>query len=155
MRHQTRIIPIFMSSRQTRQREVVLEVVRSTMDHPTADWVYRQARRRLPRISLATVYRNLRRLAEEGLIREVHSAGQSRFDCNTGRHYHIRCVNCGRMGDLPLSVDEGLEREAGRATNYRIVGHDVEIQGVCPACQAPRRHMRTILNNQSDPKEER
>jgi Fe2+ or Zn2+ uptake regulation protein len=53
-------------SRQTRQRELILDVVRSTMDHPTADWVYRQARRRLARISLGTVYRNLSRRRRAG-----------------------------------------------------------------------------------------
>jgi Fur family ferric uptake transcriptional regulator len=122
--------------RHTRQREVVLEVVRSTMDHPTADWVYRQARRRLPRISLGTVYRNLKKLAEEGLIREIQIAGQTtRFDANTGRHYHIRCVRCGRVNDLPISVDRRLEDEAGRAMNYQVIGHQVEVLGVCPLCQ--------------------
>jgi Fe2+ or Zn2+ uptake regulation protein len=54
-----------MSSRKSRQREVVLAAVRSTIDHPTADWVYRQARRTLPRIGLGTLYRNnLKTLAE-------------------------------------------------------------------------------------------
>lgn len=126
-----------MDSRRSRQRDVVLEAVRSTMDHPTADWVYRQARRRLPRISLATVYRNLRRLAQEGTIREIHAGGHSaRFDGNTGRHYHIRCLGCGRVNDLPMSVDTRLEREAARVMNYRILGHQVEIQGICPLCQA-------------------
>jgi Fe2+ or Zn2+ uptake regulation protein len=125
-----------MRERHTRQRNIVLEVVRSTMDHPTADWVFRQARRRLPGISLATVYRNLKELAAEGLIREVHAGGQTaRFDGNTGRHYHIRCLGCGRVSDLPLSVDDRLEREAGRATNYAILGHAVEVQGLCPGCQ--------------------
>jgi Fe2+ or Zn2+ uptake regulation protein len=124
--------------RNSRQRDVILEVVRSTMDHPTADWVYRQARRQLSRISLGTVYRNLKRLAADGLIREVHTGDgpQARFDGNTGRHYHIRCVGCGRVHDLPVSVDSRLEEEAGRAMNYRILGHHVEVQGVCPSCQA-------------------
>jgi Fe2+ or Zn2+ uptake regulation protein len=126
-----------MNSRQSRQRVVVLEVVQSTMDHPTADWVYRQARRRLPRISLGTVYRNLKRLAEEGAIREIHTGGHpARFDGNTGRHYHIRCLGCGRVSDLPMSVDTRLEEEAGRAMNYQILGHQVEIHGLCPLCQA-------------------
>jgi Fur family ferric uptake transcriptional regulator len=125
-----------MRARQSRQREVVLEVVRSTMDHPTAEWVHRQARRRLPRIGLATVYRNLKRLVEEGLIRELHSAGHStRFDGNTGRHYHIRCLGCGRVNDLPVSVDAWLEEEAARAMNYRVLGHQVEVLGLCPLCQ--------------------
>jgi Fur family ferric uptake transcriptional regulator len=122
-------------ARRTRQREVVLELVRSTMDHPTADWVYRQARRRLPRISLGTVYRNLKRLADEGLIREIHAGAQgTRFDGNTGEHHHVRCVACGRVNDLPLSVDTRREEAAARALNYRILGHHVEIQGLCPQC---------------------
>lgn len=121
----------------TRQRDVILQAVRSTMDHPTAGWVYRQARRRLPRISLGTVYRNLKRLTEEGLIREVQIAGQiTRFDANTGRHYHIRCLACGRVNDLPVSVDRRLEEEAGRAMNYRVLGHQVEVLGVCPLCES-------------------
>ena len=121
----------------TRQRDVVLQAVQSTMDHPTADWVYRQARRRLPRISLGTVYRNLKKLAEEGLIREIQIAGQiTRFDANTGHHYHIRCLRCGRINDLPVSVDRRFEEEAGRAMNYRVVSHHVEVLGVCPACQS-------------------
>jgi Fe2+ or Zn2+ uptake regulation protein len=127
-----------MFGRHSRQREVILGVVRSTMDHPTADWVYRHAQRQLPRISLGTVYRNLKRLAADGLIREIHTGDglQARFDGNTGRHYHIRCVACGRVHDLPVSVDSRLEEEAGRAMNYRILGHHMEVQGICPACEA-------------------
>jgi Fe2+ or Zn2+ uptake regulation protein len=125
-----------VSLRQSRQRDVVLAAVRSTMDHPTADWVFKEARRRLARISLATVYRNLKQLAQAGLIREIHSGGQqARFDGNTGRHYHIRCLGCGRVNDLPMSIDPRLEQEASRAMNYRILGHEVEVHGLCPACQ--------------------
>lgn len=123
--------------RRSRQRDVVLAVVRSTMDHPSAVWVHRQARRSLPRISLGTVYRNLKTLAAEGVIREIHAGGHAaRFDGNTGRHYHIRCLGCGRVNDLPISVDTSLEVQAGRAMNYRILGHDVEVLGLCPLCQA-------------------
>jgi len=125
-----------MPLRQSRQRDVVLAAVRSTMDHPTADWVFKEARRRLPRISLGTVYRNLKQLVGAGLIREIHSGGQqARFDGNTGRHYHIRCVGCGRVNDLPMSIDLRLEQEAGRAMNYRILGHEVEVHGLCALCQ--------------------
>lgn len=138
-----------MAVRSSKQREVVLAAVRSTMDHPTAEWVHRQARRHLPRIGLGTVYRNLQRLAAEGLIREIHAGGQAaRFDGNTGRHYHIRCVACGRVNDLPLSVDTRIEEEAGRAMNYRVLGHHVEVHGLCPLCQGrPRREN----NSQSEP----
>lgn len=125
-----------MAIRQSRQRDLVLKLVRSTMDHPTADWVHRQARRSLPRIGLGTVYRNLKQLADEGLIREIHTGGHpARFDGNTGRHYHIRCLGCGRVNDLPLSVETALEEKAARAMNYRILGHQVEVLGLCPSCQ--------------------
>lgn len=125
-----------MTERQTRQRDLVLEIVRATMEHPTAEWVHRLARRRLPRISLATVYRNLKRLADDGMIREIHTGGHpARYDGNTGRHYHIRCLGCGRVNDLPISVDTHIEEEAGRAMSYRVLGHAVEVHGLCPLCQ--------------------
>jgi Fe2+ or Zn2+ uptake regulation protein len=125
--------------RRTRQREVVLEAVRSTMDHPTADWVYRQARRRVPRISLGTVYRNLKQLAEAGLIREIHAGSQaSRFDGNTGPHHHARCVGCGRVSDLHVALDARREHAAARALDFEVLGHHVEVHGLCPDCRPAR-----------------
>ena len=122
--------------RHTRQRDVVLAAVRSSMEHPTADWVYRRARRRIPRISLGTVYRNLRQLAEVGLIREIQAGGQAlRFDGNTGAHHHVRCVGCGRVNDLVVPLDTRREQAAARATDFQVLGHHVEVQGLCPACR--------------------
>jgi Fe2+ or Zn2+ uptake regulation protein len=139
-----------MRRRHTRQREVILDIVRSTMDHPTAEWVYKQARRHLPRISVATVYRNLNELASEGSIRELHAEGGSaRFDGNTGQHYHIRCVSCGRIRDLPISVDREVEEKASRAINYRILGHHVEVLGVCPGCEPAAGPHRPLNRNHS------
>jgi Fe2+ or Zn2+ uptake regulation protein len=125
--------------RHTRQREVVLEVVRSTMEHPTAEWVYRRARRRIPRISLGTVYRNLKQLAEAGFIREIQAGGQAlRFDGNTGPHHHVRCVGCGRVNDLVVPLDTRREQAAARAMDFQVLGHQVEVQGLCRACRPGR-----------------
>jgi Fe2+ or Zn2+ uptake regulation protein len=125
-----------MPRRGSAQRAVILNVVRSTMDHPTAAWVHEQARRKLPRIGLGTVYRNLQRLAAEGQIREIRGVpGPARFDGNIVRHYHIRCLGCGRVNDLPIGVTERLEQEAARATDFQILGHEVEVQGLCPDCR--------------------
>jgi Fe2+ or Zn2+ uptake regulation protein len=122
--------------RRTRQRETVLEIVRSTMDHPTADWVYRRARRRIPRISLGTVYRNLKQLVDAGLIREIHSGGESiRFDGNTGPHHHARCVRCGRVSDIDIPLDTRREQEVARALDFHVLGHHVEVQGLCAECR--------------------
>lgn len=132
--------------RQTRQREAVLEAVRSTMDHPTADWVYRRARRRVPRISLGTVYRNLKQLAAAGFIREIHAGGPlftsskgkqvTRFDGNVGPHHHVRCIRCGRVNDLAVPLDTRREQQAARALDFEVLGHQVEVQGLCPACRS-------------------
>jgi Fur family transcriptional regulator, peroxide stress response regulator len=126
----------FMPRRGSEQRAVILKLVRSTMDHPTAAWVHAQARRKLPRIGLGTVYRNLERLTALGLIREIRGVpGPARFDGNMERHYHIRCLGCGRVSDLPIGVTERLEQEAARATDFVILGHEVEVQGLCPGCR--------------------
>jgi Fur family ferric uptake transcriptional regulator len=125
-----------MPRRGSEQRAIILEVVRSTMDHPTAAGVYAQARRKLPRIGLGTVYRNLERLAALGLIREIRGVpGPARFDGNIERHYHIRCLGCGKVNDLPIGVTARLEQEAARATDFEILGHEVEVQGLCPGCR--------------------
>lgn len=130
------------------QREVVLEVVRSTFEHPTAEWIYKNARKRLPKVGLGTVYRNLKTLVAEGLIHEVHSADDAvRYDGNIGEHYHIRCVSCGRVSDLPVSVDRSVEKRAREATNYSIIGHEVEVHGVCPHCQRTSLQERARLSS--------
>jgi Fe2+ or Zn2+ uptake regulation protein len=125
--------------RNTRQREVVLEAVRATMEHPTAEWVFRRARRRIPNISLGTVYRNLKQLAEAGLIREIQAGSQAlRFDGNLGPHHHVRCVGCGRVNDLEVPLDTRREQAAARAMDFQVLGHHVEVQGLCPACRPGR-----------------
>jgi Fur family ferric uptake transcriptional regulator len=122
--------------RSSRQRDVVLETVRSTFEHPTAEWIHKTARKRLPRMGLGTVYRNLKALVDEGLIRAVRAADEAvRYDGNTGEHYHIRCISCDRVSDLPVSVDRAIEKRAHLATRYAVVGHEVEVHGVCPSCQ--------------------
>ena len=120
--------------RVTNQRRLILEVVRGTDSHPTAEWVYHKVRRRLPRISLGTVYRNLKLLAEEGLIREPDSRGFGRYDGNTARHDHFTCQRCGRIFDLEARVDPALERRIGARTGFAVTHHRIEFYGLCSAC---------------------
>jgi Fur family transcriptional regulator, ferric uptake regulator len=121
--------------RTTRQRQVILEELRKVTSHPTAIGVYEAVRRRLPRISLGTVYRNLDLLSEAGLIRKLElGGGEARFDGNAEPHDHVRCVRCGRVDDLagpPLDLLGGRANDLG----YRILGHRLEFLGICPQCQ--------------------
>jgi Fur family ferric uptake transcriptional regulator len=78
--------------RRTPQREILLEELAKTNSHPTACELYDIVRRRLPRIGLGTVYRNLELMAESGMIVKLEVGGvQKRFDADTTPHYHIRC----------------------------------------------------------------
>ena len=124
-----------MVQRRSRQRDVILDIVRGTDAHPTADWVYEHARERLPRISLGTVYRNLKGLSEDGLIRVYHWSGQpARFDGNIAKHDHLRCLRCGSVLDLPAVLDDRAAAKAGRRLGYEVVGCAVELRGICPEC---------------------
>lgn len=88
--------------RHSRQRDIILEEVRRGKTHPSAQEVYDRVRPRLPKISLGTVYRNLEQLAAHGLIRKLELPGdQRRFDGDVSEHYHIRCLVCGRVDDVP------------------------------------------------------
>src|SRR5206468_12829496 len=85
-----------VGKRLTRARRTILDIVRASEAHPSAAMVYREVRRRLPRVSLATVYRNLRMLAAEGLLSERADTAGMRFDGHTADHDHFTCVACGR-----------------------------------------------------------
>lgn len=125
--------------RMTHQRQVIFEEVRKDPSHPTADEIYERVRKRLPRISLGTVYRNLDILSSCGLISRIQPGlPQMRFDGNTQEHYHMTCVECGRIEDASIgSKDgllEGLESALGHLTKYGIFGHRLEFFGLCPDC---------------------
>ena len=125
--------------RETSQRRVILEELGKMTTHPTANEVYEIVRKRLPRISLGTVYRNLELLSESGLIKKLEMAGtQKRFDGTIYNHYHIRCVKCGRIDDLKLPAIESIDDTAATVSDYRVLWHRLEFAGLCPECSDQR-----------------
>jgi Fur family ferric uptake transcriptional regulator len=131
-----------VEKRWTNQRQVILEELRRTTAHPTAEEVYDLARKRLPRISLGTVYRNLEDLADEGTVLKLDGSGpRRRFDGNVSRHYHIRCIRCGRVDDVTARLPAGIDSALRGKSEYRVLGHRVEFDGICPRCR--RKHDRT------------
>ncbi len=123
------------SRRMTKQRKIILEELRKVTSHPTANQLHQMVRKRLPGISIATVYRNLETLTDEGEIMKLGVAGtQRRFDGNSLNHYHIRCTRCGRVDDVHMDLVASLEQAAERSCGYRIQSHNVEFTGICPEC---------------------
>src|SRR5437762_4077515 len=104
--------------RLTQPRRLILEAVRATDAHPSASMVHRTVRRRLPRVSLATVYRNLRRLAAEGFLLERAGADGLRFDGNIDRHDHFTCIACRRVFDVPPARTAGTRRSVAARTGF-------------------------------------
>lgn len=126
--------------RLTAPRRIILDVVRASDLHPSAATVYRQVRRQLPGVSLATVYRNLRMLAAYGLLAERADTTGMRFDGNTDRHDHFTCVMCGRIYDVPPLAAAGVRQALGASMGFEVLDHRIEFSGRCARC--PRRKGR-------------
>jgi len=119
----------------TRQKKLILEILRGTNTHPTADWVYEQARKIIPDISLGTIYRNLGHLKATGEIMELNYGSTfSRYDGNPHNHYHFVCKACGRVIDIDLPVLIYLEEEVARRMSAQVTGHRMEFYGSCRNC---------------------
>jgi Fur family ferric uptake transcriptional regulator len=125
--------------RITHQRKVIFEELKRVQTHPTADEIYEVVRKRLPRISLGTVYRNLDILSENGLIQKLKPGiPQMRFDGNPREHLHITCSHCGSVEDANIEpsddILENLENILGKLTKYGVFGHKLELMGFCGSC---------------------
>lgn len=121
--------------RNTRQRELVLQIVQAHHDHPTADEIYLEAREKDNKISRGTVYRNLSLLAETREILQVKFPSADRFDSRLDYHYHVICTECGAVIDLSLPYDEHLDETVQAQTGCIINRHRTIFDGICPDCQ--------------------
>ena len=122
--------------RSSSQRKLVREIIEEAHDHPAAQTVFERARKRMPSISLGTVYRNLQLLVGQGLLLERKIGNRpARYEAQRRRHYHISCVECGALEDLAVPYQEVLDRRVQRLVRYRLREHRMEFYGICPRCQ--------------------
>lgn len=125
-----------MQTRNTVQRQIVLQAVRSLHDHPTADSVYAVVAAEHPSISKATVYRNLNQLALQGeILRVPVLTGADRFDFNTQEHYHVRCTECGNVYDVFMPPITDLLDRVTDSSDVELTHYDILFEGVCAACR--------------------
>ena len=129
------------SQRMTRQRRIILEELEKMEIHPTADQLYEVVRKRIDRISLGTVYRNLELLSRSGRIKRIDTAGgKIRFDGHPGEHTHIKCEKCGKIDDLPVPGKCGsFCQEDVESSGYLLTGTKIEFRGLCPSCRESSR----------------
>ncbi|MGC2873665.1 Fur family transcriptional regulator [Ihubacter sp. rT4E-8] len=127
--------------RYSKQRNLILDIVASTDVHPTVEWVYERAKRILPSIGIATVYRNLNTLADAGQIRKmIGSDGVVRFDAVMKEHYHMQCRRCGRLFDLSVEDQTAFDQFKTIASQaFGIEPKEADLAdtlfyGCCPYC---------------------
>jgi Fe2+ or Zn2+ uptake regulation protein len=123
--------------RKSEQRRAILAVIRARGGHSTADQIYEAVRAKHPRISLGTIYRNLRVLCDLGEVREVNSdASFARYEIAGPQHYHLVCRKCDGIEDCALPVDKSLEARVQSVTNFKIEQHRLDFIGLCSKCQS-------------------
>ncbi len=125
--------------RYSKQRETILDILKGTTRHPTAEWIYDQARELMPNISLGTVYRNLSQLDDQGSIRKIFDDGHVRYDGNIEAHDHFRCLECQRiydisLADLNLSRDDFPDRLSMKG-QFKVMQINLELLGLCNECE--------------------
>lgn len=132
-----------MPLRWTSQRELILQELQKSRQHMTADELYGVVRKKMPRISLATVYRNLEVLSETGMIAKLEVGGrQKRFDSDVVDHDHVSCVQCHRVENVLLEGEKKDCSSHGVVDGYIIKGCRLEFFGLCPRCQKKNRVMK-------------
>jgi Fe2+ or Zn2+ uptake regulation protein len=118
----------------TRQRLAVYEYLSGVEHHPTAEEVFLSVKRGLPKISLATVYKNLEALVACGAATKLtYGDGSARYDIRTDHHYHTRCLSCGKVSDLDAAQGEEWLRQI-RPRGFKVQDYRLELLGQCAGC---------------------
>lgn len=127
------------SRRNTRQRRIILEELSKVKTHPRADVLFQMVRKKIPAISLGTVYRNLNLLKEEGRVLELQCGkDSSRYDADTRNHYHFFCRKCESIFDLDEPLLEDLDKTISKASGLSVQYHRINFYGYCGNCKGDR-----------------
>lgn len=118
-------------SRMTNQRAKILEYLRSVNTHPTAEIIYQEVKKHLPNITLATVYRNLKKLEELEKVLKIDVNGVYHFDADTCQHQHCICQKCGKITDLHKEEISKQAIKKAKSKDFEPVCACIIIQGHC------------------------
>lgn len=119
----------------THQRLLIFGAVASSEEHPSADDIHQALRKKMPSLSLDTVYRSLWMLAGMGLLKRIGLPQDSvRFDANLGRHHHFRCERCGMIRDFVSSDLDSISPPSETEQFGKSTAVQVEVRGICKAC---------------------
>lgn len=124
-----------MNKRNTIQKKIVLDALKEMGNHPTAEMVYDHIKERFPTVSRATVFRNLKSLAEDGEILHVPMLDSAdRYDEMNTDHYHFKCTKCNKVFDVNMPYFNDISSNITGMDNFHIKSHSIIFSGLCPEC---------------------
>jgi Fe2+/Zn2+ uptake regulation proteins len=125
-----------MEYRKSQQRDRILQILKKTNSHPTADWIYSKLKEEIPDLSLGTVYRNLKVLMEQGHIQKLPFGSTfDRFEAKIAPHYHLVCEKCGTVIDFEMPEYIDINQKAEKMSSFKISRHRIDFFGLCEKCQ--------------------
>lgn len=124
---------VLQPQRSTKQKTAIIEYLRSVKTHPSAETVYLALKKKMPQLSLGTVYRNLDAYAKSGQSLLFEVKGQQRFDGDVSPHSHFACEKCGVVQDLWFALPHAkVKKHLSRGAKVKSI--DVLIKGQCESC---------------------
>jgi len=124
----------------THQRQVLYEVMQRMPGHPSPEEVYARVKKRIPAISLATVYKNIHLFVERGVLKELSMHhGSIRVELNGHHHHHMVCSHCKAIADIEekdLGVVPVMQELLG---GFQVERYSIDVIGICAACQKAKR----------------
>ena len=122
----------------SKKRDAILECVRSTASHPTAEWVYQQLKPSQPDLSLGTVYRNIKNMVASGDVLCVGTVeGKERYDAHVEPHAHLVCRSCGTVVDMDITADMALQcHTIARENGVELDLSSLHFMGLCSKCKS-------------------
>jgi len=124
------------TKRKTLQRQIILDTIKSLDIHPTAEELYLEIQKTHPIVGKSTVYRNLRQLAQDGIITQIFVEGVARYDKNPKLHYHFICEICRKIFDIELGGIDSFNSIIESKYGFKAIRHDIEFSGACSNCTA-------------------
>jgi Fur family peroxide stress response transcriptional regulator len=124
--------------KRTPQRLAILEYLDGNTSHPSAEDIFRVVSNRYQSMSFATVYNTLNTLSKAGELRELTiDPTRKRYDPDTSRHHHLICVLCGKIVDIPETIEVELPKEI--TEQFTLLGNHVQFYGHCAPCKRKRK----------------
>jgi Fe2+ or Zn2+ uptake regulation protein len=122
------------TARTTKQLQLIWDIVKDDKSHPTADQIYERVRKRLPSISLGTVYRNLQKLVAQKKLQVLMRGRSQHFDPLVERHQHFICELCDRVYDVLLESQREIKPPKLPHDGFKVTSHQLSFYGICKHC---------------------